>query len=79
MRLITWMFANMLGKNRYEVATVEKNIEINESSLKLRDIIPIRSATARKKRITGINGSTITRDAFSHRVRRQDMATIPTR
>ena len=56
MRLITWTFAKMLGKKRYEVATVEKKMEMNESSLKLRESIPMRSAFARKKKMIGMSG-----------------------
>ncbi len=63
-RLIIWTFANMLGKKRYEVATVEKKIEMNDSSLKLREVIPMRSAFARKKNMTGIRGRIITGDAL---------------
>ncbi len=32
-RLMTWTFAKMLGKKRYDVATVEKKMETNESLL----------------------------------------------
>ena len=54
----------MLGKKRYEVATVEKKIEIKESSLKLRESIPMRSAFARKKKMTGTRGSMISSGAL---------------
>ena len=53
---MTWTLAKMLGKKRYEVATVEKKIEMNESSLKLRESMPMRSAFARKKKMTGMSG-----------------------
>ena len=55
-RLITWTFAKMLGKKRYEVATVEKKMEMNESSLKLRASIPMTRAFARKKMMIGMRG-----------------------
>jgi hypothetical protein len=78
-RLTTWIFAKILGKKRYDVAIVEKNIEMNESSLKLLDIMPIRSATERKKRITGISGRTIKGDAFIQSVSNAEIPTIPTK
>ena len=55
-RLITCTFAKMLGKKRYDVATVEKKMEMNESSLKLRASIPMTRAFARKKRMIGTRG-----------------------
>jgi len=57
--LMTWTFAKMVGKKRYDVITVEKKIETKESSLKLRETIPITSALARKKRMTGTRGRRI--------------------
>lgn|GEM_PF-5608323 len=56
MKLMMWMLAKMLGKKRYEVATVEKKIEMQESSLNDRAVMPIRSAFARRKKMTGISG-----------------------
>ncbi|KUK63296.1 MAG: hypothetical protein XD82_0416 [Methanoculleus marisnigri] len=56
MMLMTWVFAKTVGKKRYDVARVEKKIETNESSLKLRAAIPMIRAFARKKRMTGMSG-----------------------
>ncbi len=67
----------MLGKKRYEVATVEKKIETNESSLKLRESIPIIRALARKKTITGTRGSMMRSGASRYSVSPVQIAIIP--
>jgi hypothetical protein len=67
----------MLGKKRYEVATVEKKMEMNESSLKLRESIPMRSAFARKKKIIGMSGRMMRGDAPMYRVRAAQITSIP--
>ena len=72
-----WTLAKMLGKKRYEVATVEKKIETNESSLKLRESMPMRRAFARKKKMTGISGRMMMSGALIQNVSPVQMASIP--
>ena len=63
-RLITWTLAKMEGKKRYDVATVEKKIEMNESSLKLLASIPMTRAFARKKMMIGMRGRRTSGEAW---------------
>ncbi|KAF5044855.1 hypothetical protein DSECCO2_487310 [anaerobic digester metagenome] len=50
------------------MARVEKKIETNESSLKLREAIPMIRAFARKKRMTGTSGRRMVIGAPAKRV-----------
>ena len=79
MRLMTWTLAKILGKKRYEVATVEKKMERNESSLKLRASIPMSNAKAKKKKMTGMRGSMIIGDALIKKLSPVQITIMPIR
>ena len=58
------------------MARVEKNIDMNESSLKLLAAMPIIRALARKKRMTGMRGMRIPTGAPMMRVIAAEMKSM---